>query len=141
MAEKRACDPAEADRHSDVLVENFKLGTLEKWGFDHACFARDAPQAIRCSITGYGSTGPKAPLPGYDFILQAESGLMSITGEPKGEPMKYGVAIVDICTGLYATIAILAALNARSNGAPGQHVEVSLMRRGSRCSPMSRRTC
>ncbi len=111
---------------SDVVIDNFKLGTLEAWGFDRAFFEREAPQAIRCSITGYGSTGPKAPLPGYDFLLQAESGLMAITGEPKGEPMKLGVAIVDICTGLYATIAILGALNARNNGAPGQHVEVSL---------------
>ena len=81
---------------------------------------------MRCSITGYGSSGPKAPLPGYDFILQAESGLMSICGEPDGKPMKYGVAIVDVCTGMLASNSILAALNARYRTGRGQKVEVSL---------------
>ena len=112
--------------HSDVLVENFKVGTLEKWGFGNEWLEAHAPQVVRCSITGYGSTGPKAGLPGYDFILQAESGLMSICGEPEGEPMKYGVAIVDICTGMLACNAILAALQARHRTGKGQHVEVSL---------------
>lgn len=121
---------ADLIRGSDVVIENYKLGTLDGWGFGAEFFAREAPRAIRCSITGYGSTGPKASLPGYDFLLQAESGLMAITGEPEGEPMKLGVAIVDICTGLYATIAILGALNARNAGAPGQHVEVSLQATG-----------
>jgi succinate--hydroxymethylglutarate CoA-transferase len=111
---------------SDVVVENFKLGTLEKWGFGNDWFAANAPRAVRCSITGYGSTGPKAKLPGYDFILQAESGLMSICGEPDGTPMKYGVAIVDICTGMLACNSILAALHARARTGRGQHVEVSL---------------
>jgi crotonobetainyl-CoA:carnitine CoA-transferase CaiB-like acyl-CoA transferase len=111
---------------SDVLVENFKLGTLEKWGFGNEWLAAHAPRLVRCSITGYGSSGPKAALPGYDFILQAESGLMSICGEPDGEPMKYGVAIVDICTGLLACNSILAALQARHVSGKGQHVEVSL---------------
>ena len=110
----------------DVVVENFKVGTLEKWGFDDAWLAANAPRAIRCSITGYGSTGPKAKLPGYDFILQAESGVMSICGEPDGTPMKYGVAIVDICTGMLACNSILAALNARHATGRGQRVEVSL---------------
>jgi succinate--hydroxymethylglutarate CoA-transferase len=113
-------------RKCDVLVENFKLGTLEKWGFGNDWLAANAPRVIRCSITGYGSTGPRAGLPGYDFILQAESGLMSICGEPEGTPMKYGVAIVDICTGMLACNAILAALNARHRTGRGQHVEVSL---------------
>jgi formyl-CoA transferase len=111
---------------SDVLVENFKLGTLEKWGFGDDWLEQHAPRVIRCSITGYGSTGPKAALPGYDFILQAESGLMSICGEPDGTPMKYGVAIVDLCTGMLACNAILGALNARHSTGRGQHVEVSL---------------
>ena len=111
---------------SDVLVENFKLGTLEKWGFGNDWLEAHAPRVVRCSITGYGSTGPKAALPGYDFILQAESGLMSICGEPDGTPMKFGVAIVDIVTGMLACNAILAALNARHHGGRGQHVEVSL---------------
>jgi formyl-CoA transferase len=110
----------------DVLVENFKVGTLEKWGFSNAWLQANAPRVIRCSITGYGSVGPKAGLPGYDFILQAESGLMSICGEPDGAPMKYGVAIVDICTGMLACNSILAALQARHVTGRGQHVEVSL---------------
>jgi succinate--hydroxymethylglutarate CoA-transferase len=110
----------------DVLVENFKVGTLEKWGVSNEWLRANAPRVIRCSITGYGSTGPRAGLPGYDFILQAESGLMSICGEPDGAPMKYGVAIVDICTGMLACNSILAALQARHATGRGQHVEVSL---------------
>ena len=117
-------------RKADVLVENFKVGTLEKWGFGNEWLKANAPRVIRCSITGYGSTGPKAGLPGYDFILQAESGLMGITGEPDGTPMKYGVAIVDICTGMLACNTILAALNARHATGRGQHVEVSLFDTG-----------
>lgn len=111
---------------SDVLVENFKPGTLEKWGFGDAWLAANAPRLIRCSITGYGGSGPKARQPGYDFILQAESGLMSICGEPDGPPTKYGVAIVDVCTGMLACSTILAALQARHRTGRGQHVEVSL---------------
>ena len=117
-------------RKADVLVENFKVGTLEKWGFGNDWLEANAPRVVRCSITGYGSTGPKAGLPGYDFILQAESGLMSICGEPDGTPMKYGVAIVDICTGMLACNTILAALNSRHATGRGQHVEVSLFDSG-----------
>ena len=117
-------------RKADVLVENFKVGTLEKWGFDNEWLKANAPRVVRCSITGYGSVGPKAGLPGYDFILQAESGLMGITGEPDGTPMKYGVAIVDICTGMLACNSVLAALNARHSTGRGQHVEVSLFDSG-----------
>jgi crotonobetainyl-CoA:carnitine CoA-transferase CaiB-like acyl-CoA transferase len=113
-------------RHADILIDNFKLGTLPKWGFDDAWFEREAPQLIRCSITGYGPTGPKAALPGYDFILQAESGLMSICGAPDGVPTKYGVAIVDVCTGMLACNAILAAINARHHTGRGQKVDLSL---------------
>src|SRR5262249_13741834 len=111
---------------ADVLIDNFRLGTLEKWGFDDAWFEARAPRLVRCSITGYGSSGPKAALPGYDFILQAESGLMSICGEPHGAPTKYGVAIVDACTRMLACNAILAALNARHRTGRGQKVELSL---------------
>ena len=111
---------------ADVLIDNFRLGTLEKWGFGDAWFERHAPRLVRCSITGYGSSGPKAALPGYDFILQAESGLMSICGEPDGEPTKYGVAIVDVCTGMLASNSILAALHARERTGMGQKVELSL---------------
>ena len=111
---------------ADVLIDNFRIGTLEKWGFTDPWFEQHAPRLIRCSITGYGSTGPKAALPGYDFILQAESGLMSICGEPDGGPTKYGVAIVDVCTGMLACSSVLAALNARHRTGKGQKVELSL---------------
>ena len=111
---------------ADVLVDNFKLGTLAKWGFTDAWFDANAPRLVRCQITGYGASGPKAQLPGYDFILQAESGLMSICGPEDGGPAKYGVAIVDVCTGMLACNAILAALNARHRTGKGQKVEVSL---------------
>ncbi|MFQ5808757.1 MAG: CaiB/BaiF CoA transferase family protein [Armatimonadota bacterium] len=115
---------------SDVLVDNFKTGTLVRWGFDDAWFDAHAPRAVRCSITGYGTTGPKAHLPGYDFILQAQTGLMSICGAPDGEPMKYGVAIVDLATGTMACLAILGALLARDRTGRGQRVEVSLFETG-----------
>jgi crotonobetainyl-CoA:carnitine CoA-transferase CaiB-like acyl-CoA transferase len=111
---------------ADVLIDNFRLGTLEKWGFTEAWYAQHAPRLIRASITGYGSSGPKAALPGYDFVLQAESGLMSICGGPDGGPTKYGVAIVDVCTGMLASSAILAAINARHTTGKGQKVELSL---------------
>jgi succinate---hydroxymethylglutarate CoA-transferase len=111
---------------ADVVIDNFKLGTLAKWGFTDAWFDAETPRVVRCSITGYGSTGAKAALPGYDFILQAESGLMSICGEPDGPATKYGVAIVDVCTGMLACNAILAALNARHSSGRGQKVELSL---------------
>ncbi|HEY7247260.1 MAG TPA: CoA transferase [Xanthobacteraceae bacterium] len=111
---------------ADVLIDNFRLGTLEKWGFTDAWFNAAAPLLIRCSITGYGSSGPKAALPGYDFVLQAESGLMSVCGEPDGSPTKYGVAIVDVCSGMLAGNAILAALNARQQTGKGQKVDLSL---------------
>ncbi|MFZ4378742.1 MAG: CaiB/BaiF CoA transferase family protein [Polynucleobacter sp.] len=110
----------------DVLIENFKSGTLDKWGFDSAWFEKNAPTLVRCSITGYGSAGSQSGLPGYDFILQAESGLMSIAGPVGGDPTKYGVAIVDLATGMMAANAIQAALLARYRTGKGQAVEVSL---------------
>jgi crotonobetainyl-CoA:carnitine CoA-transferase CaiB-like acyl-CoA transferase len=113
-------------RKSDVVIENFKSGTLEAWGCGRSFMEQEAPRAVHCTISGYGPRGPKAGLPGYDFLLQAESGLMSIIGEPDGNPMKVGVAIVDVCAGLYAAVAILGALHARALGSPGQHVEVPL---------------
>jgi succinate--hydroxymethylglutarate CoA-transferase len=115
---------------ADILIENYKLGTLAKWGFGPEWVETHAPRLIHCSITGYGETGPKAPLPGYDFVLQAESGLMSICGAVDGGPMKHGVAIVDIMTGLNATIGILSALNARHTTGKGQKVSVSLLETG-----------
>jgi crotonobetainyl-CoA:carnitine CoA-transferase CaiB-like acyl-CoA transferase len=113
-------------RKCDVLVENFKVGTLEKWGFGNDWLEANAPQVIRCSITGYGANGPKGGLPGYDFILQAESGLMSVTGDKDGAPAKHGVALVDVCTGMLASNAVLGALQARHRTGRGQHLEVSL---------------
>jgi succinate--hydroxymethylglutarate CoA-transferase len=113
-------------RKADVVIDNFKIGTLERWGLDEEWFESEAPQAVRCTISGYGSTGPKAGMPGYDFILQAETGLMSITGEPDGASMKLGVAIVDICTGMLATISVLSALEARRRTGKGQRTEVTL---------------
>ena len=115
---------------SDVVVENFKPGTLDRWGFDPAWFESMAPRAVHCSITGYGTKGPKAHLPGYDFLAQAESGLMSISGPPDGNPVKFGVSIVDFCTGQYATIAILAALQARSTSGQGQRIDANLYATG-----------
>ena len=103
-----------------------KIGTLDRWGFTDEWFAEHAPEVIRTTISGYGTTGPKAAKPGYDFILQAESGLMAITGEAERESMKLGVAIVDICTGLLATISTLAAVEARHRTGEGQKVEVTL---------------
>jgi crotonobetainyl-CoA:carnitine CoA-transferase CaiB-like acyl-CoA transferase len=131
MTLNMACKPgqeilAALIKKSDVLVENFKSGTLEKWGFTNAWLEANAPQVIRCSITGYGANGPKGGLPGYDFILQAESGLMSITGPKDGEPAKHGVALVDVCTGMLASNSILGALQARHRTGRGQHLEVSL---------------
>ena len=113
-------------RDADVVIDNFKLGTMDKFGFTDSWYENQAPKIVRCSILGYGSTGPRAGLPGYDFLLQAESGLMNITGEADGDPMKLGVAIVDLCTGLYAMSAILAAINSRHKNGHGQAVEVSL---------------
>lgn len=110
----------------DVVIDNFKIGTLERWGLDDDWFASRAPDVVRCTISGYGSSGPKAGAPGYDFILQAETGLMSITGEPGGPSMKLGVAIVDICTGMLATISVLSALRARDTTGLGQRTEVTL---------------
>jgi len=113
-------------RDADVVIDNFKLGTMARHGFDDAWYEEHAPQIVRASILGYGSTGPRAGLPGYDFLLQAESGLMSITGEADGDPMKLGVAIVDLCTGMYALSSVLAALQARHRTGKGQYVEASL---------------
>ncbi|MDH3538686.1 MAG: CoA transferase [Acidimicrobiia bacterium] len=112
---------------ADVVVDNFRPGWMASWGLDRASLAVDHPEIITCSITGFGSTGPGADLAGYDFLVQAMSGLMSITGEIEGDPMKAGVALVDKIAGLYATVAILAAVESRRETGSGQHVEVSLM--------------
>lgn len=114
----------------DVVVENFKTGGLKKYGLDYASLAAVNPRLVYCSITGFGQDGPDAHRAGYDYMIQAMGGLMSITGQPDGapgaEPMKVGVAVVDLFTGLYASNAILAALlHARATG-EGQHVDIAL---------------
>jgi crotonobetainyl-CoA:carnitine CoA-transferase CaiB-like acyl-CoA transferase len=114
-----------ADR-SDVLIENFRPGRLAAFGLDHDTLAISNPGLVYASVSGFGS-GAGADLPGYDFVVQAVGGLMSITGEPEGEPTKVGVALVDVLTGLHATIAILAALRERDSSSLGQHVEVNLL--------------
>ena len=111
---------------ADVLVENYKVGGLQKAGLDYATLSLINPQLIYCSITGFGQHGPYAERPGYDALIQAMGGLMSITGEPDGAPQKVGVAVVDILTGLYATNAILAALIHRSRTQQGQHIDALL---------------
>ena len=111
---------------SDVLVENFRPGTLEKFGLDFETLHELNPKLIYCSITGFGQTGSMKDKPGYDFMIQALGGLMSITGEPEGEPMKTGVAVVDLFAGQNAIIAILAALQARTLTGQGQHLDISL---------------
>lgn len=112
---------------ADVVVDNFRVGTMERFGLDRESLATERPDLVTCSITGFGSTGAGARLAGYDFLVQAMSGVMSITGDADGEPTKIGSAMVDNLTGLYAVIAILAAIEERHRTGLGQHVEVSLM--------------
>ena len=116
---------------ADVLVENFKVGGLTQYGLDYASLSQVNPGLIYCSITGFGQTGPYAQRPGYDFLVQGMGGLMSVTGqadaEPGGGPMKVGVALVDVMTGLYASNAILAALQHRHRTGEGQHIDVALL--------------
>ncbi|MFM7027984.1 MAG: CaiB/BaiF CoA transferase family protein [Chakrabartia sp.] len=111
----------------DVLVENFKVGGLEKYGLDYPTLQQLNPRLVYCSITGFGHTGPRAHQPGYDLMVQGLSGLMSITGQPEGEPQKVGVALVDVMTGLHAAIAVLAALNQRHETGRGQFIDMALL--------------
>ncbi|AYG59622.1 CaiB/BaiF CoA transferase family protein [Rhizobium jaguaris] len=112
---------------ADVLIENFKLGGLVKYGLDHESLKKINPKLVYCSITGFGQTGPYAGLAGYDYIVQGMSGFMSITGEPDGQPMKAGVAIADIFTGIYAVSAIEAALIHALKTGEGQLVDMALL--------------
>jgi formyl-CoA transferase len=113
--------------HSDVLVENFKAGGLAHYGLDCVSLAAINPRLVYCSITGFGQDGPYAPRAGYDLLVQAMSGLMSITGVPDGGPQRVGVAVVDLFTGVYAAAAILAGLEARHHTGRGQHIDMSLL--------------
>lgn len=111
---------------SDVIIQNFKTGTLDKWGLGYEELKRINPKIILCSITGFGLNGPYKDLPGYDYIIQAMGGLMSITGSEDSGPMKVGVAIADIITGLYAAIGILSAIHERTDSGEGQSLDISL---------------
>ncbi|KDC21603.1 CoA-transferase family III protein [Bordetella bronchiseptica F2] len=116
---------------ADVLIENFKVGDLARHGLDYASLSAVNPRLVYCSITGYGQTGPYADRPGYDLIFQGEGGLMSVTGErddrPGGGPQKVGVAIADIVTGMYASSAVLAALQRRAATGAGQYIDIALL--------------
>lgn len=118
-------------QQADVLLENFKVGGLQRYGLDYASLKDSNPRLVYCSITGFGQTGPYAARAGYDFLIQGMGGLMSVTGQPDGEPgagpQKVGVALTDIMTGLYATIAVQAALAERNTSGLGQHIDLALL--------------
>lgn len=113
-------------RDADVLIENFKPGTMEKWGMDHESLHKEFPRLIHCSISGFGATGPLGGFPGYDACAQALCGLMSVNGESSGEATRVGLPIVDMVTGMNAAIAILMAVNERHHSNLGQHLDISL---------------
>lgn len=113
--------------HCQVVVENFKTGGLKKYGLDYESLRAVNPALVYCSITGFGQTGPYAQRPGYDYIIQGMGGLMSLTGEPEGEPMKSAVAVADLFTGMYAVTATLAALRHAEKTGVGQQIDISLL--------------
>ena len=112
---------------ADVLIENFKVGGLVKYGLDHASLTALNPRLVYCSITGFGQTGPSASRAGYDFMIQGLGGLMDLTGAPEGEPQKVGVAVADIFTGVYGVVGILAALRRRDATGQGGHLDMALL--------------
>lgn len=112
---------------ADVLVENYKVGGLTKYGLSYEQLRSRFPKLIYCSVTGFGQTGPYAHRSGYDFLIQGMGGIMQLTGEPDGQPMKVGVGIADLMTGMYAAVGILAALQFRSKTGQGQHIDISLL--------------
>ncbi len=112
---------------ADVLIENYKVGGLKAYGLSYEQLKDRFPRLVYCSITGFGQTGPYAPRAGYDFLIQGMGGIMSITGEPDGEPMKVGVGIADVMTGMYAATGILAALRHRDKTGKGQHIDLALL--------------
>jgi len=114
-------------RKADVVIENFKLGSMEEWGLGYEALKQINPKLVYCNISGYGNSGPYAGRPGYDFVLQAEGGLMSLTGPAGDAPYRHAIAIVDITTGMYAVSAIIAALRARDRFGIGQRVDLSLL--------------
>lgn len=120
----------QAARVADVVVENFMPGDLARYGLDAASLRRDRPELIVCSITGYGQDGPYAHLPGYDAVMQGFTGLQAVTGEADGPPLKVGVALIDVLTGVHAASAILAALIGRLRGRGGAHLDIALFEVG-----------
>ncbi|MEY8097490.1 CaiB/BaiF CoA transferase family protein [Falsihalocynthiibacter sp. S25ZX9] len=114
-------------RSADIVIENFKVGGLKKYGLDYASLAEINPRLVYCSITGFGQTGPYSGRAGYDYIIQGMSGLMSVTGDPEHHPQKTGVAIIDVFTGVYASTAILAAIHEREKTGLGQQVDMALL--------------
>ena len=130
-SERGAALVRELVKSSDILVENFKVGGLKKYGLDYESLRKENPALIYCSITGFGQTGPYAKRPGYDFMIQGMGGLMSVTGEPDGAPgagpQKAGVAVADLMTGMYATVGILAALQERHRSGQGQYIDMALL--------------
>ena len=113
--------------HCDILAENFKVGALAKYGLGYEQLRAKYPRLIYCSITGFGQTGPYAPRPGYDALIQAMGGIMSLTGEPNGSPQKAGVPVADLFAGLYGCIGILAAVNHRTNTGEGQQIDIGML--------------
>ncbi len=113
--------------HADILIENFKPGGLAKYGLDYNSLSKDLPGLVYCSISGYGQTGPNASKPGYDLMAQGYGGIMSLTGDPDGAPMKVGVGIADVMCGMYATVGILAALRHRDLTGEGQQIDLALV--------------
>ncbi|WP_372800588.1 CaiB/BaiF CoA transferase family protein [Paracoccus seriniphilus] len=126
-------DKADLDRliglidQADVVIENFKLGGLKRYGLDYESLSARNPGLVYASITGFGQDGPRAAQPGYDFLIQGMTGIMDLTGDPEGEPQKVGVAWIDIFTGLYGVVAVQAALAERARSGMGQHLDLSLM--------------
>ncbi|MGV7031015.1 CaiB/BaiF CoA transferase family protein [Methylobacterium symbioticum] len=126
-------DPADLARlkdliaQADVVIENFKVGSLKRFGLDFDSLSKTHPRLVYCSVTGFGQNGPRAKQPGYDFLIQGMCGIMDLTGEPDGEPQKVGVAWIDIFTGLYGVVGIQAALAERQLSGLGQHVDLSLL--------------
>jgi crotonobetainyl-CoA:carnitine CoA-transferase CaiB-like acyl-CoA transferase len=112
---------------SDILLENYKVGTLKRYNLAYEQLKDEFPGLVYCSVTGFGQTGPYAPRAGYDFLVQAMGGIMSITGEPEGDPQKLGVGIADLMTGMYGLVAVLAALRHRDQTGKGQHIDMALL--------------
>src|SRR5690606_35285430 len=112
---------------ADFAVENFKVGGLAKFGLDYFGLKAVKPDLIYCSITGFGQDGPYAPRAGYDYLAQGMGGMMSLTGEPDGKPMKIGVGIADVMCGMYASVALLAALHHRDKNGQGQYIDLALL--------------